>query len=125
MHVSRLLLTSSGPHTLDQVLSQVLRPSMPWVLKMHTSGNELELLQGGQELLRSGGLHFAVLRMEPRLRLEDGGHRPPSDEWRRWLHTTGLAELYELRFSRQEAVLVARASPAATALLRRDLNFTR
>ena len=46
MRVARRSVTSQGAEALDQLLE----PLMPWVLKMHTDGDELELLRGALHL---------------------------------------------------------------------------
>eukprot|EP00435_Cladocopium_sp_Y103_P014891 s3055_g3.t1 len=148
MLISEVLVRPEGPNSLDALLLSDLGGAM-WVLKMHVDGTELELLQGAVQILKSGRVPLAVVRMDWQLQLNDGRFRPPPSDWRKWLRRSehgmdedfgwdtngggaqmkslmksGLSKLYELRFCHEQAVLVAKKTRATNALLRRNLNFT-
>ncbi|CAJ1398458.1 unnamed protein product [Effrenium voratum] len=120
MSVNHMEITPDGPRSLDSILGD---SQDALVLKIHTDGNELGLLQGAQQLLRRGHVQLAVLRTESQLQLPDGRFRPPPNAWRQWLRSSGLDRTYALRFAWHETLLVAKTAGAA-ALLRRSLNHT-
>ncbi|CAK9113438.1 unnamed protein product [Durusdinium trenchii] len=123
MTVHHVMVSARGQSSLDALLSDL--GDDPWVLKIHTDGSELDLLQGAPRLLSAGRLQFALLRMESQLQLQDGRYRPPPSAWRAWMRSSGLHHHYELRFCHHEALLVAKRQWATRALLSRNLNFTR
>lgn len=71
MQISEVLVRPEGPNSLDALLMSDLGGAS-WVLKMHVDGTELELLQGAVELLKSGRVPLAVVRMDWQLQLNDG-----------------------------------------------------
>eukprot|EP00434_Breviolum_minutum_P000201 symbB.v1.2.000170.t1/scaffold9.1/size550961/26 len=123
MQVNHLTVLPEGSTSLDTLLKDVLGDDL-WVLKIHTDGSELDLLRGAFQILSSGKVHLAVLRMDWQLQLDDGRYRPPPSRWRSFLKSTGLWKLFSLRFCREQAVLILKSSRASYALLRRNLNFT-
>mmetsp|Transcript_110953 Transcript_110953/g.353486 ORF Transcript_110953/g.353486 Transcript_110953/m.353486 type:complete len:658 (-) Transcript_110953:135-2108(-) len=118
------LAQSCGGSDSSAILSPALRRREALVLKVHTDGRELDLLQGAMSLLRSRRLLAAVVRSSTEEEFVSGLLRGGVQGLQAWLTSERLAELYVVRPAGQEAVLIPRAARtrsqryAARALLR-------